>query len=39
MKAIATAHKNRSLNEFETALAFYNDGIDHKFFYINIQES
>ena len=26
MKAIATAHKNRSLNEFETALAIYKDG-------------
>jgi len=25
MKAIATAHKNRSLNEFETALAIYKD--------------
>lgn len=30
MKAIATAHKNRSLNEFETALAIYKDGINHK---------
>jgi 26S proteasome regulatory subunit N6 len=26
MKAVATAHQNRSLNEFETALTTYREG-------------